>query len=51
MTEKGLGRTNANGTVLGFEQTLWQTADKLRKNIDPPFNSNPNYEAFRGETK
>ena len=34
MAKKGSGRTNANGAVLGFEQTLWLAADKLRKNID-----------------
>lgn len=25
---------NGNGTTIGFEQTLWLTADRLRKNID-----------------
>jgi type I restriction enzyme M protein len=34
MAKKGFGRTNANGAVLGFEQTLWQMADKLRGHMD-----------------
>ncbi len=25
---------HSNGANLGFEQTLWQTADKLRSNMD-----------------
>jgi len=28
------GRGNGNGATLGFEATLWQTADKLRNNMD-----------------
>ena len=27
-------KTAKNGTNLGFEQTLWQAADKLRGNMD-----------------
>jgi hypothetical protein len=27
MAKKGLGRTNANAAVFGFEQILWQPAD------------------------
>jgi len=27
-------RKNGNGAILGFEQTLWLAADKLRKNMD-----------------
>ena len=27
-------KKDGNGTNLGFEQTLWQTADKLRNNMD-----------------
>jgi hypothetical protein len=26
---------NGNGSTLGFEATLWATADKLRGNINP----------------
>ncbi|MFZ3385241.1 MAG: class I SAM-dependent DNA methyltransferase, partial [Candidatus Methanoperedens sp.] len=28
------GKTNGNGANLGFEEKLWQTADKLRNNMD-----------------
>src|SRR5579883_2839667 len=28
------GRNGNNGATLGFEQTLWQAADKLRNNMD-----------------
>jgi len=28
------GRNGNNGATLGFEQTLWQAADKLRNNLD-----------------
>ncbi len=28
-------RKNANGATLGFEQTLWQAADKMRGHMDP----------------
>ena len=28
-------RTNTNGATLGFEQTLWQAADKMRGHMDP----------------
>jgi len=24
-----------NGAILGFEQTLWQAADKMRGHMDP----------------
>ena len=27
-------KNSGNGAVLGFEQTLWQAADKLRNNMD-----------------
>jgi type I restriction enzyme M protein len=27
-------RSNGNGATLGFEETLWQAADKLRNNMD-----------------
>jgi len=40
MAKKGFGRTNANGAVPGSEQTLWQTADKLQKNIGTAFKNN-----------
>jgi hypothetical protein len=40
MAKKGFGRTNANGPVLGFEQTPWQTADNLQKNIGTVFKNN-----------
>jgi len=40
MAEKGLGRTNANGAVLGLEQALWQTADKLQKENVTAFKNN-----------
>ena len=26
---------NGNGATLGFEQTLWQAADKMRGHMDP----------------
>jgi type I restriction enzyme M protein len=29
------GKKNSNGAVLGFEQTLWGVADKLRGHMDP----------------
>ncbi|HEY7677642.1 MAG TPA: type I restriction-modification system subunit M N-terminal domain-containing protein, partial [Candidatus Methylomirabilis sp.] len=28
-------RKNANGATLGFEEKLWQAADKLRGHMDP----------------
>ena len=28
----------SNGAVLGFEETLWRAADKLRHNMDPAEN-------------
>jgi hypothetical protein len=40
MAKKGFGGTNANGAVLGFEQTLWLAADKLQKNISTVFKNN-----------
>jgi hypothetical protein len=40
MAKKGFGRTNADGAVLGLEQTLWLTADKLQKNIGTAFKNN-----------
>jgi len=27
-------KTESNGANLGFEQTLWQAADKMRNNMD-----------------
>jgi type I restriction enzyme M protein len=30
----GNGKGNGNGANLGFEQTLWLAADKLRNNLD-----------------
>lgn len=35
---KGKSAKN-NGATNGLEQTLWLAADKLRKNIDPPYNT------------
>jgi len=29
-----MAKNSSNGTNLGFEQTLWQVADKLRSNMD-----------------
>ena len=29
------GRRTNNGATLGFEQTLWQAADKMRGHMDP----------------
>jgi len=29
-----MAKTSKNGANLGFEQTLWQSADKLRNNMD-----------------
>jgi len=29
------GRRTKNGTILGFEETLWQAADKIRGHMDP----------------
>jgi type I restriction-modification system DNA methylase subunit len=29
------GRRTNNGAILGFEQTLWQAADKMRGHMDP----------------
>jgi hypothetical protein len=40
MAKKGVGRTNANGAVLGFEQTLWLAAGNLQKNIGTAFKNN-----------
>src|SRR5512136_828650 len=34
MKQKGQGKNVANGGNLGFEQKLWQAADKLRSNMD-----------------
>lgn len=28
------GRKNNNGATLGFEETLWQAADKVRGNLE-----------------
>jgi type I restriction enzyme M protein len=28
-------QTSSNGATLGFEQTLWAAADKLRGHLDP----------------
>jgi len=32
--EKKTSKSNGNGATLGFEQTLWLAADKLRNNMD-----------------
>ena len=32
--KKTAKKSNGNGANLGFEQTLWQAADKLRNNMD-----------------
>ncbi len=32
--KRARGRNGNNGATLGFEQTLWQAADKLRNNLD-----------------
>ena len=32
--KKSKTKSNGNGANLGFEQTLWQAADKLRNNMD-----------------
>ena len=29
-----MAKNNSNGANLGFEQKLWQSADKLRNNMD-----------------
>jgi len=31
--EEMAGRRTKNGTTLGFEKTLWQTAGKMRRNL------------------
>jgi len=28
-------RNNSSGATLGFEETLWQAADKMRGHMDP----------------
>ena len=28
-------KKNSNGATLGFEETLWQAADKMRGHMDP----------------
>lgn len=33
-SNRGKPKQNGNGATLGFEQTLWQAADKLRNNMD-----------------
>jgi type I restriction enzyme M protein len=34
MANKGNSRVESSGANLGFEKTLWQTADKMRSNMD-----------------
>lgn len=31
--EEMAGRRTKNGTTLGFEKTLWQAADNMRRNL------------------